>query len=337
MKMPGSNPLIIIMETLKELPKFTEHQQKVLSDLCSIQDQIKQSDEDFARDHLNYSPTVWFRLKSGQYPVKDLDKVFVTLAQDLRRLREELAIANKRGVQTYHKFDHFTAVLKAITECRTKRNENRLVVYLADTGGGKSTLLNQVRKDFNGIIVEARESWRKSYFAACSDIALAAGASGAFRGEHDAEAGLITALQTRRMVMGIDEGEYFGPRTINLLKLILNETETVIVLCAIPPLFDRWNQAAWIESQQLKRRTHVVIRCPLIQPADVSEFLAGKISLGTDHKAGCLAIAKAANDFGKYDLITRVMEDLVNGPSDNPTLADVEKTVDSVKKSLRGN
>lgn len=316
------------------MDNYSESLKQVILELDLLQKESKKSDQEFARDHMDYSASTWFRLKQGSYTVQDMDKVEISLARNLRALQEELAMSRRGVSSVFYKLQHFEAALKAVKECRATKNENRLVVFLADTGGGKTTLCQQVRKDFGAITVQARESWRKSYFAACSDIALAAGAKGAWASEHQAENAMLSVLRARRQVLVIDEGEYFGPRTINLLKLILNETETVIVLCSIPDLYERWNRASWIESQQLKRRTHAVIQCDMIRPEDARKFTA---ALNFDGSAGAslAAICRAANAFGKYDFLRRVVDEL-----ESPEVidqAEVENAIKRVNAAIRKN
>jgi hypothetical protein len=313
---------------------YSEELKQIIGELSALQIEGGKSDQEFARDHLDYSSTVWFRLKQGTYETKDFEKITLQFSRNLRALREEIALSHKGVAAVFHKLKHFEAALKAVKECRTMKNENRLVVYLAETGGGKTTLCKQVRKECNAITVQARESWRKSYFAACSDIAAAAGAKGAWASEHQAEESMLKALLAKRQVLVIDEGEYFGPRTINLLKLILNETETVILLCSIPDLYERWNRASWIESQQLKRRTHAVIQCDMIRPDDVRKF-ASDIHFDNNATVSLAMISRAANAFGRYDFIRRVIEELDSSSAID--MAETEKAIQRVNAAIRKN
>jgi hypothetical protein len=304
-----------------------------ITELVALQTRTEKSDALFARDHLSYSAATWSKIQSLTYNVKDLESLSIQLAADARLLHEEMALSSRGALSTFIDLDHCSAVMKAIKQCRTKQNEDRLVVYLAPTGGGKSTLAKQVRKEFSGTLVNAAESWRKNYMAVLKDIALAGGGNAQFRSEHDGEIEVIRLFRARRGVLIIDEGESFGPRTINLIKKILNETPTVVLLCTIEQFYQSWNKAAWVQALQLKRRTHVVIRCPLITPRDVASFIPPTLKFEADaQKACCIHIAAAANQFGKYDFVSRIMTDLAD---EGPALIAADDCVKSVAKVQR--
>ena len=314
---------------------YPENLKKAIADLIALQARTGKSAELFAHDHLSYSSTVWSKVQNGTYSVKEFGTLATQLTADARRLNEELALASRGGNNEYYPLDHHEAILKGIRQCRTKQNENRLCVYLAPTGGGKTTIAQKARKEFNGLLVRVAESWRHSYMAPLKATSIAAGGNGQFRSEYEGETELRRVLCAKKWVLAIDEGETFGPRTVNFIKFILNETPTTILLCTIEQLYDSWNKAAWIQAQQLKRRTHLVVRCPLITPADVSWFLPKALTFDTPAlKPACIEIARAANQFGKYDLITRIASDLLNQGPDVITLEDAQKSVAKVQRYI---
>lgn len=294
---------------------YTPGQLDVLNQLRDLQAQLALSDGAFVQRHLTVSQTVWSRINSGNYPA-DVTSAFLKLEGNLRQIRIERARnAKLTGNRTFHAFTQQQSVISAVTTCKLKPADdpNRFVAYLAKTGGGKTALGRELKVMHDGILVEARESWRKSYFAALCDIALAAGVSEAdvSKGERAAETALLKRLNANRRVLIVDEGEYFGPRTINLVKLILNQSPTVVVVLAIPELFERWQKAAWLEAQQINRRAEAIVELELVTPEEVQRFLAGRVTLNGDAKQVGGLIAKAANEFGAYDLVTRVATQLV--------------------------
>jgi DNA transposition AAA+ family ATPase len=293
---------------------YTPGQRDVLKQLRELQTQLSMSDAAFVREHLTLSSTTWSRLNSGTYSA-NAASAFVTLDGDLRQLRVKLATDHKiTGNRPFYEFSQQQAVISAVTSCKLKPEDDpvRLVVFLSESGGGKTRLARELTVMHNGLMIEGRESWRKSYYAALCDIGAIAGVSAddLKRGEHSAEVGLIKKLKANRRVLIIDEGEYFGPRTINLVKLILNQTPTVVVLLAIPELFARWQRAAWEEAKQLNRRAEAIITDSKVTPDDVQLFFAGRVTL---HEAGavCAMIAKAANEFGRYGMVERIVDQLV--------------------------
>jgi DNA transposition AAA+ family ATPase len=298
---------------------YTPGQLDVLNQLNELKTKLGLSDGQFVQKHLTLSGTTWSRLNSGTYQA-DGTSAFIKLESNLRQLRVELSAVSKfKGNQKFHVFLKQRAAMAAITTCKLKpeHDANRFVAYLAPTGGGKTSLGRHVQAENDAIYIEAKESWRTKYLSAMIDISRAAGVNEAdlTRGENVAETALIKRLRANRRVLIIDEGEYFGPKTINLIKLILNQTPTVVLLLSIPELFERWQKAAWEEARQINRRAEAIIRFEGVTIDEVQDMLPG-----ADKKAAA-AIAAAANAFGAYDLVNRVVTDLAGETAINEAQA----------------
>jgi len=299
------------MSTTTE-PILTAEQQEVVDHLKALQEKKGKSDGAFARDHLTYSASAWNRIKSGDYftKVKDPEAVIISLSKSLRLMRMEEERLEKFAAQQFIKLPDFKAVLKAIAECRQKplSNPDRIVVYLAPTGGGKSALAHHVVSQYGASLTEARESWKKSYFMPLKDIGTGVGLDMTeIYNPTAAEDLLLPALRKRRHILVIDEGEYFGLEALNLLKFIMNTTPTVILINVIGRAYKKWNQFYPHEASQILRRTHAVIEFSGIRPEDALLFLRCKVT--EPDQCGKL-LAAAANTFGAYDFLVRCATEL---------------------------
>ncbi|MBC8009193.1 MAG: hypothetical protein H7067_03755, partial [Burkholderiales bacterium] len=178
-----------------------------------------------------------------------------------------------------------------------------------------------------------------SYYAAVCDIARAAGVSEADLGtsEYKAQRALLARLRTNRRVLVIDEGEYFGPRTTNLIKLILNQTGTVVVILAIPELARRWQKTAWVESAQTNRRSEAVVLAEMIFPEDVQLFAKASGVKFASLAASAGQIAKAANEFGRFSFVVRVLKELRGINAGDVLNEDVATAIRNTKALLRRN
>ena len=319
----------------KEKFILSAEQSALIAELERQQRQLGKSDGEFCRDHLSYSPTVWSRVKSGDYwtMVSDPESVLIQLALDLKNLERDLAYAQRHAAQEFREFDDFAAVLKAIRQCRAKdlADPDRLVVFLADTGGGKSALCAHVAREFNGVVVEAREGWTRSYFTCLRDIADALGVNAAkIFSKTTLEDEILRKLTSRRRVLAIDEAEFFGVGALNLVKLILNKTPTVILLCAIGEAYDRWNRSLWHEAAQVRRRTDTLIRQSVIRPKEVKPFLK-ECGLNGCLEEAANCVAQAANEFGRFNTVRTLARKLTGQAAD---LDDVISAVRLHKQKL---
>lgn len=319
---------------------YTPGQLDLLTQLRGLQTARSLSDAQFVQRHLTISPTTWSRLNNGTYAA-DASGAFVKLDANLRQMRVESARNSKlTGSKVFFAFAQQSLAIAAVTTCKLKTADdpNRFVAYLAPTGGGKTALGRELKIMHDGILVEGRESWRKSYYAALCDIGAAAGVSAEdiAKGEHAAEVALLKKLNANRRVLIIDEGEYFGPRTVNLVKLILNQSPTVVVVLAIPELFERWQKAAWQEAKQINRRAEAIVSLEVVTPEEVQKFADDKLTAGGYVKTVAGLIAKAANEFGGYDLVTRVVAQLaVEEAGEVVSESAAEQAILCVKKLLK--
>lgn len=311
---------------MKQPNNTTMEQKAILAELRKLQIELGLSDEAFSRKHLSFSNTTYYRLLTDQY-TGDTDGSMEKAKSDLANLREEIAIAkNIRSVVGVYETRHIRAISSAITAARASATKNRAVFYLAPTGGGKTTICEYIAAKFSQPVIEATEAWRTSYMTGCARIAEAFGSDATMNTASKAEAAMLEVLSKDRRILIIDEGNTFGPHTANMLKLILNKTETVILVAAIPFLFQRMQLAAWAESSQLVRRTTTFIHIESIEPADIAPLFPAETP-----PAALSLVAKAASQFGLFDMAARVRDDLGTAV---PTVEAIEKSIRKTKACI---
>ncbi|GEM_PF-1872791 len=322
---------------------------QVIADL--IAEQGDMSDAKFCREYnFAYSDNVWGRVrrwinadpKSPNYGKHfypgDMAEVLVACEAMLRRIKERKVLASKiRAGTRFIEFTHFETIFNRIKILLEGETQNRGLMYLAPNGGGKTALCREAIAREGGTIVECRESWRDSYFAAILDTCLKVGAKydgRPPRNSREAEQALITELNKRKGILAFDEGEYFGKCSLSLIKLILNHTPTIVLITAIPQLWNRVQNAAWIESLAVVRRIDHVEELTLIHPGDVLKFVEmRKVNLNGTSEESCRIIARHANNFGRYDLIGRVLDRLVDeSPKE---YGEVESACIAVEQMMR--
>lgn len=315
---------------------YTPDQQAIVTGLVECQEHLKLPDKKFCEQWIKtYTETVWSKIKRGVYEAKDTTKVFGELKAALISIRRRIArIESQTEGGKFYEFDQFAALFRAVGECLKKKGQNRLLFYVAPTGAGKSRFLAELEaREQETVVLNANESWHGSYFFAALDILQALGVTGKFASQGEARREMLAAMKGRVRVLGIDEGNYFGPRSINLVKDILNETEWTVVVCLTPRDFDKMKRF-YTEWSQLNRRVHCVFRYQPLTSNQVCEVLT-EAGMNGDAKPASLVLAQEANAFGGMDFINRVIERLdetVNGR--RPEKTDVEAAIAFVKAQL---
>ncbi|MDE2098206.1 MAG: AAA family ATPase [Patescibacteria group bacterium] len=233
--------------------------------------------------------------------------------------------------------DQFRAIDRAVQEAKPARGPERLIKYLAPTGGGKTYLAKYLLAQKNNLrVVESRDAWRRSYYTFLSDICRACKVTLAGENRPSAiEDLLIPALCAKEdyqsIVLCIDEGEFFGREALNGLKLLLNKTRVVPVICAIPEAHEKWNRYFPMEADQIARRTRGVFELSVISVNDCAKFFPEKQF--KDAKVSISYIAEKASMFGAYSLIRRVFRNL--SAVTHAAQDDVEKAVTTALIEMR--
>lgn len=311
----------------------------VVSRLIQIQD--ADSDRTFARDRLSVSETTWFRIRSGSYQAADHSKVLDRLTTDLAKLIDHIALTSGSKEAPILPLSHITDSRKALN-IAFGEERNRLVITLADTGGGKTTICKSICRDFPGRVapVEATESWRNSYLAGIHAIAAACDLGGLPNNSRRAEQTLFEELKLRPRIILIDEGNYFGPACLNLVKAILNNSASVISIFALPVFWNFITRSSLHEARQLRNRTAAMLHFESVKDADVrlalSKTVTGWETLNGSCAAAATLVRKAANSFGLWNTVFSAAAYITEDAAGAPVTIDmVERAVADISRLRR--
>ncbi len=324
--------------SLRKGTRWTPAQKKIVDELAAEQVKLGLSDAQFcAQWFKDYSTGTWNLSKSDSYAARDNAKVFAAIDSTLRRLRRVLRQnASSTQGRPFHELPIFSAILKSVDECMTTKSEKRLTVYVGPTGAGKSRIQSELSLKTGAKIARANETWANSYYFALCDVIRALSPEGTeYEMPRNAMYGRAMMLGLTRadvLPLGIDEGNYFGPRSINLVKDILNETTWPVLLTLTPTAWVRMQRHAH-EFSQLRRRLKCVYHHEPITAKD-AELWLGELKLGADLARACIHVADAAKTFGSYDFLERVVDAIDAAEISKPVLEDVVKATASVKKEL---
>jgi hypothetical protein len=100
---------------------------------------------------------------------------------------------------------------------------------------------------------------------------------------------VVARLKQSRICLAIDEGHHMGPRCLNLLKTLINQTPGEIAVFAKETLWTKLELAAYEEVKQLTKNRlaeRVVLGC---RPRDIEKLLDRRINWhrnGSDRQSG---------------------------------------------------
>ena len=302
--------------------------------LRELAESLKISDAVVAKRYIGISKTTWSQLQSGTYPAQDPAAMLEKCEAALQTLTDETESVGQAAAIV--ELSHVKAALAGVKGCYGIP-QNRLVVFLAPSGGGKTTFTRKLRQTYRGGVVcgDASETWRGSYLNAAADIAGWLGIEGVFVNPRKAEDAVISALQATPRILVIDEGHACGPAALNFIKAILNRTECRVVFLSIPELWKRMEEKAYEEAKQLRRRTHAKIVVDAVEPSNCRAFLKARLpgyEAGDEDKEIVAAVIAAANKFGLYDTVDRICAEIdTEGKGKRVTLELVNAAIKRVE------
>jgi len=300
------------------------------------------SDTDFAKRFLTFSGSTLSRIKArkpdGDPDVEkskglNLDNLSEKLTQAEDEIKDSLSSikstkdAERQFVSTTLAAATMSSVKRA-RECKGRR----IIVVLAPTGAGK-TAIGEAMAAKGATYIEGRQSWKHSYKAFCADVARAAGRPMRTKdyNEHAAEERMLQALRSRDSILYIDEANTFGPESANAIKLMHNQTGTIIVIAMTPSAWETLCDGAEDEVAQLVNRCQPIIRHKSVKESDAMPFINGS-GLSQQDLSKCIGmVVEAANKFGAIKTVVGLSAELKM--IDTPTCEDVDRIIKYYEKN----
>lgn len=160
------------------------------------------------------------------------------------------------GEQAEPLYDDLTPVLAlkaALAGAMRESSNRRLIILLGEPGTGKTSAARLAGDRYGVRVVraEADETWKDSAGAMLSGLLRTLGAGEIPPAHADRLANLITRLRQSRTALVIDEAHHLGPRTLNLVKTLINQTPGEFVFLCLPTLWRRLETTAYDECRQL--------------------------------------------------------------------------------------
>lgn len=219
-----------------------------------------------------------------------------------------------------------TEARAAVQAAMKERGNNRLVIIEGRSGSGKTTIARIIAARWPNMVAlaEADETWKSNPNNMLGGLLMAlptierkadkAEAASLPSGAAERKDEVIRRLASRRRVVVIDEAHHLGPSTLNMLKTLINQTDSVFVILAIPTLLRRLMCSAYEEARQLtSNRLCARVVLPDPAPDEVSRFLDRRgvqWDSAKDANQSCARLAELARD-GQWALVNLVARELV--------------------------
>ena len=195
----------------------------------------------------------------------------------------EGGVADEEPHEEY--YEDLTPVLRlkrAINGAMKASGNDRLVIMEADTGSGKTTSRKLVEKKYGQrvVFIEASVAWNDSPSAFLAEILRTFGLKHPPQLTMKRLEQVLAALNASRTCLIIEEAHHFGPRCLNLLKSLINQTPGEFVLLTLRTLWKRLEREAYEEARQLTgNRLFERIKIEALHPGDVKKMLERRCNM----------------------------------------------------------
>lgn len=249
------------------------------------------------------------RILEGDLTELDADSWLVAYEQVLVLIDLE-SQASKLDEPIYDDLWHIAATRLATQTAMTERGNNRLVIIEGPSGSGKTTAARCLAGRFGRKIVlaEADETWKDSANSMLGGLLRSLGIREVPTGAELRLTKLITALVESPVCVVIDEAHHLGPRTLNLIKTLINRTRCQFVFLCIETLFKKLECNAYEEAKQLtKNRLAERVKLSGPSPNDVEKFLDRRLKWEPNTMKPCAKVlADRAPLYGGWNFVNLV-------------------------------
>jgi hypothetical protein len=197
------------------------------------------------------STTTYKRILKGDIAELDLEKQLINYRSVVALI--EAMGEEEDAEELYEDFLGALELKRAFFETNKTNSIARFILIDGDTGTGKTSCLKLLVKKYGTrfLFIEATDVWGDRPRALLCAILLALGASDLPESEYDCLLKAVEMLNRTRKGILLDEGHHMGPRCLNTLKTIINQTPGEVIAAAMPTLWRRVERAAYEESRQL--------------------------------------------------------------------------------------
>lgn len=153
-------------------------------------------------------------------------------------------------------FDDLSAVIslkRAFLETRKETGNARCIFVLGPSGSGKTSARVALMKRYGSrlALVEANVAWKDSPGAMLGAMLRMLGRRELPASQSDRLERVVELLKETRRCVIVEEAHHLGPRCLNLVKTLINQTPGEFILIAIDTLWRRLESAAYEEARQL--------------------------------------------------------------------------------------
>lgn len=208
-------------------------------------------------------------------------------------------------------------VLEAVRRLKQTKGNDRWLLIEAESGGGKTTAMKHAAQSIpDSILTSAHVGWCSPSYGV-EQILTQTGYRGTVPHGLSARIDRLKGrLKEKPVPIFMDEGQHAGLPMLNILKDLINDTESWIVFGTLHSIWKGIQASRWHEIKQLiHNRMFLRLALPPPSPADVERFLTARLALqvptgkseeGDRWDRAFTGVSKQAASHGLYAYVRQV-------------------------------
>lgn len=291
------------IQELKRLTTRAEMHQKALG----------LSDNTFSTRYKTYvgSAKTWrSRLLSGNFDGLNIER-------KLRQMRAFISLIDGGSAveQVFEDLPIYQEFMGRYERLQSARNDQRVMVFLGETGVGKSVCAKAIlrRDPANTAYVRCQPVWKDNYLSILNGILVALGRDEISR-KSKAFKAVIDILKSQPITLMFDEAHDGGVALLKLVKSFVDETSCKFVIMAYPTLWKRMlssSSDAHSEARQLFGRTQKPVFDKYAHGTDLENvrvFLNRSTALNGTSNDVAIEILEIVRSNGNLRLLSAVID-----------------------------
>ena len=283
------------------------------------------------------SDRTWNRILTGKLDSEESTESWLLDYRAVLNLIESVSESDDDDIW----YDDMTPVARlrvAVIDAMKEKGLTRLIIVEGPPGSGKTVAGKMLLGRFASRITwcEANETWKDNPVAMLNGIMVALRVKTESSSAYGKLADLIDCLKETRTCICIDEAHHLGPRTLNLVKTIINLTKCEMVLIAMETLWRKLETKAYEEARQLtQNRLLERIRLSGLDIRDVEKMLARRLNMkGEDLTHATNIVFKAGHYKGNMAFVRLLCRKALKMADDEiPTLEIINKACLKIKEA----
>ena len=185
------------------------------------------------------------------------------------------------------------AVKRAFLQTIKETGNARVILIQGPSGSGKTSSRRALVAKYGAriICIEATVAWNDSPNAFLGALLKALGKKEMPMTPGERLDKAVELMRDTRRALAIEEAQHCGPRILNVIKTLVNQTPGEFLLFALDTLWDRLETRAYAEAHQLigNRLAERINLGKEIKPRDVKLFVARRVTLAPEANADDIA------------------------------------------------